>query len=131
MRSPLRAVLVDDDPDFLALATHYITGAVPELEITLTPFSSSVDALDYLFRRSVDLVITDYRMPFVDGIELITALRTVDAHVAILMVSDEDVGRRAERAGASAFLPKAEFGREFRTVFEQLFGADVRADRSP
>lgn len=64
-----------------------------------------------LEQAMVDLVITDYNMPEMDGRELIEYIRTQSwqAEVPILMVtSEQNMGRLAavERAGVSAICDK-------------------------
>lgn len=104
MGTSTRCVLVDDDPDFMGFVCHCLARACPRLEIVA--FSSSLEALGYLLRHNVDLLITDFRMPFVDGLRLTATVRKVDRDVPIIMMSADEVSSEALARGANAFVPK-------------------------
>ncbi len=64
------------------------------LEIMLTQLSHQVyqaedgqQALDFLKENQVDLVITDLKMPHVDGISLLRQLRAANNNVAVIVVT--------------------------------------------
>jgi DNA-binding NarL/FixJ family response regulator len=62
-----------------------------------------------LVRESVDLVLSDVRMPRMDGIELTRQLRAAGHTVPVMLLTtfdDADVMLRAIEAGAQAFLLK-------------------------
>lgn len=99
-----RCVLVDDDPDFMALVRHCLARLRPSLEII--PFSSGLEALGYLARHSTDLLITDFRMPFLDGLRLTRHVRAADKDVPIVVMSADEIEPQARAAGATAFVPK-------------------------
>lgn len=71
--------------------------------------SDGREALDTLMSEPVDLVITDLKMPVMDGLELTRRLRShpSKARIPILMVSGEGADEaQALEAGVSRFLPK-------------------------
>ncbi len=71
--------------------------------------SDGREALDTLMSEPVDLVITDLKMPVMDGLELTRRLRSQPskARIPILMVSGEGADEaQALEAGVSRFLPK-------------------------
>jgi CheY-like chemotaxis protein len=85
---PLRILLVDDDPlllrslrDALELDEHQV--------ITAEGGQAGIDAFAAELRggRKVDAVITDLGMPYVDGRKVATSIRTIDAHVPIIMLT--------------------------------------------
>jgi CheY-like chemotaxis protein len=98
---------------------------------TAIAFDSSIDALDYLRRNPVDLILTDYRMPFVDGLRLIAAVRLVDQDVRIIMMSGEDLESAALATGANAFVRKTEFVRDLAAALEKLGFRGTVATSSP
>ncbi|MGN1415314.1 MAG: response regulator [Oscillospiraceae bacterium] len=52
--------------------------------------SNGKDALEVLGRESFDLVVTDIRMPFVDGIELLREIKKRGIDVCVIFVSSYD-----------------------------------------
>lgn len=113
-----RCVVIDDDPDYLALVHHFLAKISPSLEVI--EFASSVEALDFLLRRHVDLIITDFRMPFVDGLRLASAIREVNHDVPIVMMSGDEMESQAMASGVSAFLRKTSLPGQLGTVLRRL-----------
>jgi DNA-binding NtrC family response regulator len=88
----LRVIIVDDDSAVLrsfkrALKLRRATWDV----MTLT---SSREALDALAEGSYDVLITDYEMPGIDGVQLLSQVRTQFPNVRRIVLS----GRPAETA---------------------------------
>ena len=104
----LRVLIVDDS---LASRRH-LHRLLTELGIErITEAVDGKEAVSLLEQAMVDLVITDYNMPEMDGRELVEYIRTQSwqAEVPILMVtSEQNMGRLAavERAGVSAICDK-------------------------
>lgn len=76
-------LLIDDEQDFLE-AVAMILSAL-SLEVTAVPNGRA--ALAALRARHFDLVITDLRMPGLSGDDTITALRSIDAQVPVVVVT--------------------------------------------
>ena len=59
--------------------------------LNLTEFEDGSHAIKYLEDNEVDLVVTDYNMPEVDGVELTKYIRRSNqhAHIPVLMVTSE------------------------------------------
>lgn len=117
MAAKLRCVLVDDDDHFREMIESHIRQHCPNFEVI--GFFSSLEAFEYLARRRVDLIITESRMPFLDGLTLTTALRARDQVVPILIMSHLDVSTAARAHGATAFILKQK-------AMEELDGALTR-----
>lgn len=74
-------------------------------------FANGREALAYCLEHEVDLVVTDIRMPIMDGLELIRQLKTERPHVRFLILSAYEEFHYASegmRLGASDYLLKAE-----------------------
>ncbi len=98
---PMKIVLVDDDALVLRVHAEMLRsmGYIP------FTFESPEDALDYLrgYREHVAMVITDYRMPQMNGLEFLGRLRHFDSHtpVTILTAFASEVDRKmAEKCKA-------------------------------
>ncbi|MDO9632397.1 MAG: response regulator [Humidesulfovibrio sp.] len=64
-----RILLVDDEPDFVQGLARLIASGFPDAEISLAP--DGPQALELLAAGGVDLMLTDLRMPGLDGQELL------------------------------------------------------------
>jgi len=68
-----------------------------------------LEGIEYARKHPVDMVLTDYKMPSLDGIEVIRRLRRIFGYedvpiVCITVVNDREVRYRALEAGATDFL---------------------------
>ena len=103
-----RIAIIDDSEINLTLLAAFvkkIDGCEP------VPFKESPQGLAWCSANLPDLVIVDYMMPEMDGIQFIASLRAVPGreHVPILMITatdDKDVRYDALQMGASDFLTK-------------------------
>lgn len=102
-----QCVLVDDDQDFLTFARYAFAHLHPEFEVIA--FREPSQALDFLTRHPADLVISDFRMPQMDGLVLTRTLRAFDRRLPIVIMSSDHIESAAAVAGADAFVPKQSF----------------------
>ena len=79
----MHLVLVDDEAAILDV----LSAACRADGHTVTPFSSSHDALAYLQSNNADLLITDIVMPPPDGFRLVSAARKAQPHLAAILVT--------------------------------------------
>ena len=104
----LRVLLVDDS----LASRHHLRRLLEDLGIQrITEAADGKEAVALLQETMVDLVITDYNMPEMDGRELTEYIRTQSwqSQVPVLMVtSEQNQGRLAavEKAGVSAICDK-------------------------
>lgn len=101
----MKTVLVVDDEKLIRWT---LTQALRPEYIVFT--AASVDeALDILGRAPVDAVITDLRMPGLDGFDLVERLRKLQPQVKIFALSayaTEEVRRRLKEQGVLECLAK-------------------------
>ena len=72
MGHSLKVVVVDDKVMITDLFESYFKIALPDLSVKV--FNNALEALDYFqTTEDIDVVITDYNMPGVNGIELLEA----------------------------------------------------------
>jgi len=106
-RAPSTALilLVDDNRDGV-LARRSV---LEELGYQVVTACCGVDALLLQEQRNPDLVITDYRMSPMDGLELIAQLRTSGFQKPIILLSGfaETLGMRSENTGADVVIQKS------------------------
>lgn len=103
-----RSILaVDDDPIQREFASVYL--AAPGTR--LVTVASAREALDTLKSAHFDIVLVDYEMPGMNGLELIAAIRADKAFKALplmMVTSHEDIATidAAFKAGATSFFTK-------------------------
>ena len=105
----LTILVIDDQSSGRLLITEILKGVDPAAEIVA--YGDPFEALAYAGKNRVDLVLTDYSMPTLDGIETIKRLRQL-VHMAdvpivcVTVMNDREVKYRALEAGATDFLKR-------------------------
>lgn len=108
----MRILVVDDDKVWGTYASGELSAAFPEALVAL--FDSPEAALEKLTEETFDVVVVDYYMPHIDGLELVAKLRTEDAFklnadTGIVFLSSYDSASMvadAIRAGADEYVVK-------------------------
>lgn len=100
-----KVMAVDDDHDVL-----YTLHAISEVgKFHLTTLDNGYNALKRLEREPFDLVIVDYYMPEMNGMELVGRIRAVEPKLPILVLTvDEslEIAHKFMEAGATDFATK-------------------------
>ncbi|MFZ3121804.1 MAG: response regulator [Thermodesulfovibrionales bacterium] len=81
---PERILAVDDEPDMLKLLSMIIREKTP-YEITTT--NNPLEALGLAKQGGFDVVIADLKMPGLDGIELLEAIKKVDEDIPVIIIT--------------------------------------------
>ncbi len=106
-REEARVLIVDDDPALLQ--------ALPETlrlrmsGVTVDTADSAAAALDRIAAHDYDAIVTDIRMPGMDGFTLLAEIRGRRPDTPTLMITghgEEDLAVRALRGGAYDFIQK-------------------------
>lgn len=104
--SPAEAnvLLVDDNPDGLLVRRALLEEQGFQVEMA----HNGEEGLKLFESLSFDIVVTDYRMPRMNGTELIGHLRKRNPHVRIVLLSSlvEPLGLTEENTGADAVVAK-------------------------
>lgn len=105
--TPVRVLLVDDQ-QLLRRGLSLLLSTADGIEVAAEA-ADGAEALALLRRDLPDVVLTDARMPGMDGIELTAQCRTLHPGLPVLVLTtfdDEDLVRGALTAGAAGFLLK-------------------------
>jgi len=106
-------LILDDEPNVLsALRRMFMNqAAVPSVpEPHVVAFTSPHDAIEYVRHHPVDVVISDYRMPEMDGATFLATVRTINADAGRIMLSAftdlDGIVRAINDAGIFRFVAK-------------------------
>ncbi len=107
LEASVRMLVVDDDPIQREFATVYLT--TPAAQVIAVPTAER--ALKRLHKEHFDIVLVDFEMPGMDGVELIKAMRAESkfAKLPIIMITGHEgiaTIDAAYRAGATSFVTK-------------------------
>ncbi|MBZ5596521.1 MAG: response regulator [Acidobacteriia bacterium] len=105
VRQGATLLLVDDNPHGLVARRTVLE----ELGYVVHTGASGDEALKLLAAHQVDLVITDFRMPNMDGVELIARIRELRGDLPIILLSGfvEPLGLTEKSTGADLVLAKS------------------------
>lgn len=120
----MRTVVVDDSDSFLQVVSHLLD--LEDVIDLVAAASDGVDAIDTVLRLKPALVVMDVNMPGLDGLSAASLLAEMSPAPTVVLMSAEDspeLRSACERAGASAFVHKADFQHEFEAVVGRLFEA--------
>lgn len=106
MQNPvMRILLIDDDVDVRRTLGDYLRGRGHEVHIA----EDGVQALALLQRELVDIIITDVRMPGIDGFEVLRRVREQWPHIEVIVATaygDVESAVQALREGAFDYFAK-------------------------
>jgi DNA-binding response OmpR family regulator len=101
----IRVLVVDDEEDFLkALVTRLELRGMDVRGVT-----SGDEALETLAERSFDVVVLDIKMPGMDGIDVLRAIRREHAGTAVLVLTghaSQELSEEGRSLGAFDYLIK-------------------------
>ncbi|WP_104665293.1 sigma-54-dependent transcriptional regulator [Ensifer adhaerens] len=100
-----RILLVDDEED----VRHSSAQALELAGFRVDAFSAAEHALEFISYSFAGVVISDIRMPGMDGMTLLQRIREIDAEVPVILITghgDVQLAVRAMREGAYDFVEK-------------------------
>ena len=103
--SHARILLVDDNVNGLCARKSVLE----ELGHRISTASSGADAMEQFGAHKFDLVVTDYKMPRMDGLELIKRLRKQTPGLPIVLISGyvDTLGLNEASTGADVVIQKS------------------------
>lgn len=119
----MNVVIVDDQRSARTMLRHIIEDIAPELAVH--DFGAPGTALGWCESNQTDLLLLDYRMPDIDGLEFARRFRRRPLHrdipiILVTVVGDEPIRQAALEAGVIDFLVKPVRPRELRARCRNL-----------
>jgi two-component system chemotaxis response regulator CheY len=104
-----KILIIDDSPSIRTIIKLYLMGK----SLDFIEATDGAHGLQLASERGVDLVIADFNMPVMNGIDFVVNLRTHQSaalrEVPVILLTankDDEVRNRAMEAGVSAFAVK-------------------------
>lgn len=126
----LYTIIVDDEPVSYNAIMKYISKKVPTYEVSGC-FSKVNDAYAYLCSHHVDVVISDIRMPVVDGLEFSKMIHERFPDIQVILISgysEFEYAKKAIKYGVVDYLLKP---LDFDELFSSLMAIYQRRESSP
>jgi DNA-binding NtrC family response regulator len=101
----LRVMLVDDETEFL----ETLVKRLQKRKLDVVSASSGAEALRILEEKPLDVVVLDVKMPDMDGIETLKAIKTIRPSVEVIMLTGHasvEVAIQGMELGAFDYLMK-------------------------
>lgn len=122
MSKPYKALIVEDEPLMRGYLLDNLCRISPDFA-AVAAVRDGLDALPLFQQQTFDLVITDIKMPGMDGIELVKRLRESGNDVPVILLSGYDefeYARAGLRLGVAEYLLKPVNDDELREALEKI-----------
>src|SRR4029079_17427871 len=105
IRKTPRILVVEDDMENRAAMVKVLEGA----EYKVRETDNGQQALDIINEDDVDILVTDLRLPIMDGVELLKRAKAVDQEIEVIMITGHgtvEIAVEAIKEGAYDFITK-------------------------
>ena len=123
VRLPSRVLVVDDSSTTRSIVRKILSASRFKLEIAEA--QEGIQALKQIGSGKFDLVVLDYNMPGLNGVETLSEIKRQHPRLCVVMMTgtpDEAVAEKARSAGAAAFLKKPFYPSDIDAVLYSVFG---------
>ena len=131
MMSRKRVLIVDDDQTILQMLEHSLKSLGPEYEISTV--TDSTEALAKVQEQFFDLVVSDYMMPTITGVDLASAIRKVSPKTQVVLMTAFGTSRLRDTTkivGVDAYLDKPFTLDEIHRIIQDTAGL-ARQEENP
>jgi CheY-like chemotaxis protein len=95
-----------------------------QLQVAVEYADNGRQALDLIKQRLPDIVVTDMKMPEMDGLELVEAIRQQHAMLPVIVmtaVGSEELAAEALQKGATSYVPKRRLAQDLARLVKRHF----------
>ena len=114
-----RILVIEDDREMRSLLEDYLE----EEGYEVGSVDDGSEAFRKLARENFDLILTDIRMPGLNGLDILPGLKQIQPGILIIVITafgSEEVQRRALERGADAYLEKPLQLDQLRTLIQEM-----------
>lgn len=116
----LQIIAIDDQ----SVNLKVIKGLASKVNLKTIDYTNPVEAIDYISNNPIDMILVDYMMPQMNGIEVIRHTRAIHPDIPIVMITaineNKNIQLEAIQAGATEFLYKPLDPLEFQARIQNL-----------
>ena len=112
-------LIVDDD----TMVMDILAFEMQDLGFEVTVAYDGKEGLEHFKKGSFDVVLTDYKMPNMDGLEMVKNILAIDPNIPIVMLSgffDSEVEEKAQSLGVLALIEKPLNPDHIQKIFKDL-----------
>lgn len=117
------ALLIDDQSTVLDIHAAILKSL--KMDLKIVKMTDPVDALEWMENKQVDLIITDFRMHQMDGMQFVQAIKNAcnvlwHSIIVVTAIKDHTIHQELIAAGASACLTKPAQTQELANIAKTL-----------
>ena len=108
MEDTINVLHIDDEPIFLQVTKQYLN-ALAGNELKIYSLSNPLEVFKELKEKDIDVIVIDYKMPEMNGLELLEELRNTKENVPVIIFTGqgrEEVAITALNLGADYYIEK-------------------------
>ncbi|MGB9884753.1 MAG: response regulator [Methanomassiliicoccales archaeon] len=121
---PMKVLMVDDNIEHLSLCSEYL----PKDEFILDKALNAAEAMKKIGENGYDLIILDYSLPDIDGLELLKKIKSRGVNVPIIFTTafdDPRISFEAMKNGVEDYVVKTfEYYKTLRERIIDVFRSD-------
>lgn len=87
MKDKLTTLIVDDEAELRKSVISILHSNMPEIEFDITEAANGREALNQVMARQYDLVLMDVKMPEMNGLEALTAIKEHDPRTFVVLMT--------------------------------------------
>ncbi len=125
MKETKKILLVDDDPSYAKMVREWLKDTY-----SISIATAGMQAITFLTKNQIDLILLDYNMPVVDGPQILEMLRsdTLTANIPVVFLTG--IGTKDSISRAMSLKPqgyilksatKEELLKSLETIFEKMY----------
>ena len=117
------ALLIDDQPTVLDIHAAILKSL--KMNLKIVTMTNPVEALQWMQNKQVDLIITDFRMHQMDGMQFVQAIKNTSnvltrSIIVVTVLKEVSIHQELLAAGASACLTKPVQTQELSKIAKNL-----------